>query len=204
MSAKKQQIINKAIQLFAKYGYDQIGMDFIASEAHVSKITIYNHFSSKEQLFKAALIERENRFLAAIRSNISEQSNPCDKIKSIFVFYHNWFNQKDFNGCLFINSTYIFANKDDDFKQLIRKKKDTTKELIESLLDSLTSSTVAAKLASDLIKLLDGTIVSAQVKKEGENPAIDAWDTALLLFKANNIVVKSEMTFDQEEKAALQ
>lgn len=189
MGTKRELIIDKSIQLFAKYGYDQIGMDFIALEANVSKITIYNHFSSKEELFKAVLIERENRFISEINSYIKKEDNPFEKIKSIFMFYHNWFNQEDFNGCLFINSTYIFANKNESFRKIIRNKKSVTKELIKTILVSVTDLQTAKKLSADIVRLLDGTIVSAQVKEENENPAIDAWEAVLMLFKGNEIEV---------------
>ncbi len=195
MGTKKQHIMDCAIELFAKYGYEQIGMDFIASEANVSKMTIYKHFSAKEKLFETVLIERERRFREALLSEINKANNPIDKIKSIFIFYHNWFNQNNFNGCLFINSTYIFANKNDNFKRLIKNKKDITKELIENILNSVTKPDIASKLAADIIKLLDGAIIAAQVKETGENPAIDTWDTVLLLFKANNIEIKSSLSF---------
>ncbi len=195
MATKKQHIIDCAIALFAKHGYDQIGMDFIASQANVSKMTIYKHFSTKEKLFEAVLIERERRFKETLLAEINQLDNPIDKVKSIFLFYHNWFNQNDFNGCLFINSTYIFANKNDDIRQLIKNKKAMTKALISNILNAVTEPAIAQKLAADIVKLLDGAIVSAQVKDAGENPAIDAWDTVLLLFKANDIAVQSSLSF---------
>lgn len=47
---KRQAIVGAAREIFVKYGYDA-GMDLIAEAAGVSKVTIYNHFGSKEQLF---------------------------------------------------------------------------------------------------------------------------------------------------------
>ncbi len=195
MRTKEQHIIESAMALFAKYGYDQIGMDFIASESKVSKMTIYKYFPTKEKLFEAVLIEREKQFQKAILEKVNQQINPIDKIKSIFIFYHQWFNQNDFNGCLFINSTYIFANKNANFRQLIKSKKDVTRQFITDILSSVTVPKNAEKLAADIIKLLDGAIVAAQVKEAGENPAIDAWDAVLSLFKANNINDQSSLSF---------
>ena len=47
---KRRAIVAAARQIFVRHGYDA-GMDQIAEAAGVSKVTIYNHFGSKEQLF---------------------------------------------------------------------------------------------------------------------------------------------------------
>ncbi|MGE0627931.1 MAG: TetR/AcrR family transcriptional regulator [Hyphomicrobiaceae bacterium] len=52
---KHQSIIAAATEVFLQLGYGAASMDSIASEAKVSKQTIYNHFHSKEELFKAII-----------------------------------------------------------------------------------------------------------------------------------------------------
>lgn len=52
---KRNSIIDAAIRAFSRKGYQSASMDHIACMAGVSKRTIYNHFSSKEQLFKTVL-----------------------------------------------------------------------------------------------------------------------------------------------------
>jgi TetR/AcrR family transcriptional repressor of mexJK operon len=47
---KRRAIVAAAREIFVKHGYDA-GIDLIAEAAGVSKVTIYNHFGSKEQLF---------------------------------------------------------------------------------------------------------------------------------------------------------
>ncbi len=50
-SKKRQHILNTAIDVFSNNGFEGTSMDKIAQEAKVSKITIYKHFESKENLF---------------------------------------------------------------------------------------------------------------------------------------------------------
>ena len=50
----KEKILQKAIELFINYGFKSVTMDDIASEMHISKKTIYSHFSNKTQLVEAA------------------------------------------------------------------------------------------------------------------------------------------------------
>ena len=51
--AKRQQILNSAINLFTEQGYAAASMDLIAKNADASKQTVYSHFCSKDDLFSA-------------------------------------------------------------------------------------------------------------------------------------------------------
>ncbi|MFD4257109.1 TetR/AcrR family transcriptional regulator [Streptomyces sp. NPDC058534] len=51
---KRQAIVRAARELFLRDGFG-IGMDAIAAAAGVSKVTVYNHFGSKEALFTAVI-----------------------------------------------------------------------------------------------------------------------------------------------------
>jgi AcrR family transcriptional regulator len=53
---KRRAIVAAARGIFVKHGYDA-GVDLIADAAGVSKVTIYNHFGSKEQLFTEVIGE---------------------------------------------------------------------------------------------------------------------------------------------------
>ena len=48
---KREQIVEAACRLFLENGYELTSMDAVASEANVSKRTVYSHFQSKELLF---------------------------------------------------------------------------------------------------------------------------------------------------------
>lgn len=52
---ERQAILEAAKVLFVSKGYDGCSMNSIAAEAGVSKLTVYNHFSDKENLFCAAV-----------------------------------------------------------------------------------------------------------------------------------------------------
>ncbi|TBU98102.1 TetR/AcrR family transcriptional regulator [Stutzerimonas kirkiae] len=53
--AKRQAILQAAQALFLGNGYEGSSMEAIASEAGVSKLTLYSHFKDKESLFNAAV-----------------------------------------------------------------------------------------------------------------------------------------------------
>ncbi len=49
---KEEQILKAAKKLISKYGFKKVSMDEIATEAQVTKKTVYSYFSSKEDLLK--------------------------------------------------------------------------------------------------------------------------------------------------------
>lgn len=52
---KRAAILEAAKRMFTQLGFDGASMDQIASEAGVSKLTVYSHFGDKEALFGAAV-----------------------------------------------------------------------------------------------------------------------------------------------------
>ncbi|OTG85094.1 TetR/AcrR family transcriptional regulator [Acinetobacter sp. ANC 4648] len=54
---KRKQILQASKALFLKNGYHGSSMNQIAKEAGVTKLTVYNHFKDKENLFTCAIEE---------------------------------------------------------------------------------------------------------------------------------------------------
>lgn len=55
---KRLAILVSAKQLFVEQGYAGTSMDAIAKDAGVSKLTLYSHFGSKEDLFQQCVIAK--------------------------------------------------------------------------------------------------------------------------------------------------
>ena len=61
---KRQRILEVARQLFLQHGYHGSSMDHIAKEAYVTKLTVYNHFQDKANLFSCAIEETCEKLMA--------------------------------------------------------------------------------------------------------------------------------------------
>lgn len=64
--SKRSAILEAAKRLFLIEGYDGVSMDQIATEAGVSKLTVYSHFGDKETLFGAAVRAHCEQHLPAL------------------------------------------------------------------------------------------------------------------------------------------
>lgn len=72
--AKRSAIIETARRLFLEHGYG-IGLEVIATEAGVSRQTIYNLFASKDELFAAIIQEASNQLTEAL-TELSQEVDP--------------------------------------------------------------------------------------------------------------------------------
>ena len=54
---RRELLLTRATELFAKHGYDGLSMSQLAREAQISKALLYHYFPSKHRLFEAALEE---------------------------------------------------------------------------------------------------------------------------------------------------
>ncbi len=81
-----REILLKAAQkLFARFGFNKTTVDEIASAAHIAKSTLYHHFESKEDIFRA-VIEREGQTLAKrIRDAVEVAGTPQEKLRAYVI-----------------------------------------------------------------------------------------------------------------------
>jgi len=70
----RQEIADRAMQLFATRGFDHVTVAAVAAAAGVSEKTVFNYFPAKEDLFFDEVPEREAALLAAIHDRAPGES----------------------------------------------------------------------------------------------------------------------------------
>ena len=64
---RRPEVLDAALKLFLKGGYDGTSMQAVANEAGVTKPVVYACFDSKDELFRSLLRREEDRILAEIQ-----------------------------------------------------------------------------------------------------------------------------------------
>jgi AcrR family transcriptional regulator len=64
----RQRIADTALRLFAEHGFDRVTVAEVAREAEVSEATLFNYFSTKEDLVYSRMGAYETRLIDAIRN----------------------------------------------------------------------------------------------------------------------------------------
>lgn len=80
---KGEQILNAAKKLFTNYGFKKVSMDEIASEAGVTKKTVYTYFSSKEELLKYCIKEELQNMRKIIENVESKKLNFMETVHQV-------------------------------------------------------------------------------------------------------------------------
>ena len=68
----RAELLDRALDLIAAYGYDGVGVQQICNAAGVTKPTLYHHFGSKRGLLETLMAER----LAALHAALSDAGAP--------------------------------------------------------------------------------------------------------------------------------
>ncbi|MDR4958086.1 TetR/AcrR family transcriptional regulator [Bacillus sonorensis] len=97
MKAMKQVIIETAIKLFAKKGYNSTSVQEIAKECQISKGAFYIYFKSKEALLLSVLHYYYDKVFTRIQKIRTENDDPRDAYhKQLIVFFENILEHKEF------------------------------------------------------------------------------------------------------------
>ena len=82
---KRARILQAAKSIFLKMGYHASSMDQIAKEAGVTKLTVYNHFQDKANLFICAI---EESCEESIRAKQFELTAESDFRQALYLMCH--------------------------------------------------------------------------------------------------------------------
>ncbi len=77
---KKRAILAAAHELFNKYEFDKVNVSEIAKQAHVSKVSIYNFFKSKENLRREIMKGVMDKGLGELKELVSTKKPYIEKI----------------------------------------------------------------------------------------------------------------------------
>ena len=83
----RKLIVSTALQLFFEKGIKDVKMDFIASTLSISKRTIYELFTDKEQLLLEALKLHNERMRREAKEEIRKADNVLDIILRLYTLY---------------------------------------------------------------------------------------------------------------------
>lgn len=86
-AARRQQIIETALRVFARTDYAQAGTAGIAAEAGISEPTIYRHFESKQALYLAVIDHTRSEILGEWEQLRVAAGDPLTAISQIAAWY---------------------------------------------------------------------------------------------------------------------
>ena len=179
-SEARQRILETADRLFYQEGIRAVGIDRIIAEAGVAKMSLYNHFPSKDDLILAALKYREEGVLEFFRSAMERRAKKAkNPLRAFFAALKDFFESPGFRGCPFQNAAVELADPSHAGTEFVRGHKQRFSAFLQGLVEA-TIGKAAAKVAPAVTILVEGALVTAMI--QGSPDAADmARDAALKL-----------------------
>ncbi len=161
--ARREQLLDVAIDAFAKSGYHSTSMNDVAAAAGVTKPVLYQHFDSKRALYVALLEDVGDRITSAILEATKNSDSGKETTRLGFIAYFTWVAEHPREFKLLFGSN---DRTDLEFTAMTRKLESSLAEAIAPLITAGIDAQHQRTLALGLIALAIG--VSQHLIAEGK------------------------------------
>jgi TetR/AcrR family transcriptional regulator, transcriptional repressor for nem operon len=176
----KDLILNSAVELFSRYGFDKVSIGQIMQSAKMTHGAFYAHFESKEALYKASFFEtlKNSRAARLVKGPLS--------VKHLTKLVTNYWNlseleQKGKPGLETILFNEI-GNQNTNIKQLFEESYDKLKKMIETRISALIKlkqlplepdrELISEKARTILVSMVGAVAIAKNISREEERRRI--------------------------------
>lgn len=162
-SSARDRIMETAARLFYRDGFRATGIDKIIAESGVAKMSLYRHFSSKDELIAAFLDWRHDFWMRWFVEEVESRFAVRQELSVLAEALGVWFGQEDFRGCAFINVVAESGSTGNPHHvaQAASHKRDLERYIAE-LADRIGLSNPGT-VAADAMLVVEGMIVRFQM-----------------------------------------
>jgi AcrR family transcriptional regulator len=180
--APKDKVFQTASRLFYQNGYRAIGVDTLAAESGIGKMTLYRHYPSKDDLIVAYLKDSDELFWNNFEQITKDASTPREKLLAFFQSLQEYVKTPECYGCPFLNVATEYPEMDYPGHQIALEHKQT----VQARFRQLAKEAGAKKpdvLADQLFLLMDGAYMASRMFGP-KNPAKHLAEAAQTLIDA--------------------
>jgi AcrR family transcriptional regulator len=153
-AARREQLLNVALEVFARQGFHGTAMNDVAEAAGVTKPVLYQHFQSKRQLYLALLDEVGQRLRQTIEKAGADSGGPRAQVEAGFRAYFRWVKDDRDSFLLPFGSG---ARRDEEFAEAVRGFEVAIADTIAPLIQADIDPEHQRLLAHALVGLAEGT-----------------------------------------------
>jgi AcrR family transcriptional regulator len=162
----RARILDAAARLFYRRGIRAVSVDEVAESASVTKVTVYKHFRSKDNLVASCLHMLDDRFFTWFVTEVERSSDdPDERLLAVFDVLHRWFQRRSFRGCAFINATVELAEPTHPAHAAVLSHKDRSRAYFRELAVA-TGVDNPDELSDQWMLLSEGATVTALVEDD--------------------------------------
>jgi uroporphyrinogen-III synthase/AcrR family transcriptional regulator len=164
---KREKILEAAAELFSTKHYHEVMMDDVAKLISVAKGTVYNYFTSKEELYFTIMHTRMENLLSILKQKIESEQNSIDSLRA-FVVHLYMFMMKHRKFFLIYQRETL--NKQNSFCEDMLSLEKQMKQMIMQIISRGEAEGVFRKVDEEFaISLIFGSIYGAVQRGIDEN-----------------------------------
>ena len=158
----RERILSTASELFYRHGIRAVGVETIAEAAETNKMTLYRHFSSKDELV-AEYLQRlaEKAKSSWDRLEADHPGNPSAQLRAWLKDMAAHVGSGDERGCPLANAAVELPEKGHPARRVIEAFKTAQRERLVQLC-AAAALAEPEMLADELFLLLEGARVTGQ------------------------------------------
>jgi AcrR family transcriptional regulator len=169
--APKDALFESAARLFYQHGFRATGVDTIAADSGIGKMTLYRHYPSKDDLIVAYLRESDRLFWELFESSTRAAPDAREKLLAFFAGLQDYVTTPACYGCPFLNVTSEYPEAEHPGHRVAVEHKRGVRARFRELAREAGASQPDG-LADALILLMDGAYMAARAY--GASPASPA------------------------------
>lgn len=160
----RERLVASGIELFARHGFQAVGLDRVIEHAGVTKTTFYKHFEGKDDFMLACVETRDlwemESWGRAVRTLGGE--DPRSQLMAFIDVLDVWFNDAEYRGCVFVNTAAEFTDRRDPIHRAAAAHKIKVRDHFRSLA-ARAGATDPDAFADEFTILIDGTLILRHV-----------------------------------------
>lgn len=161
----RQHILEVVTNLFYKKGIRAIGVDTVVAEAGIAKMTLYQHFKTKDDLILAFLEHWKSLWREKLIAQIEQSKTPEEKLLAIFdVTSQECHEFPAFRGCALMNTAIELADTDHPAHKAAMQSRTELRKVLTQLANAANIQN-PENLANQLLIIYEGAILSAWLQK---------------------------------------
>ncbi|WP_372753660.1 TetR/AcrR family transcriptional regulator [Mariniflexile sp.] len=167
----EEEVIEKAMNLFWKNGYEATSMQMLENEMGINKFSIYSSFGNKHGLF----LESLRHYKAKIHSTLDKFKHGTNGVDDIKQFFYDSvssnFKNENLKGCFLTNTYNEFSEIEDALikEQMISFMDNLKSIIIDKLrMDTSKDEDTILKQANYLLLAKHGLAAAARVNTKQE------------------------------------
>ena len=178
----KDRVFQAASRMFYQHGYRAIGVDTLAEESGIGKMTLYRHYPSKDDLIVAYLKDSNEVFWRNFEEITKDAPTPREKFLAFFESLQNYVNTPVCYGCPFLNVATEYPDTGYPGHQVAIEHKQSVRVRFRKLAKEAGARNPEV-LADQLFLLMDGAYMSSRMFGP-KNPAASLASAARSLIDA--------------------